>query len=72
MDPFYYYLAYSRLAPIQINTWGHSETSGIDTIDYYFSSKYYEIPDAQKFYSEKLVCLDSLCTYYYSLKFIII
>jgi predicted O-linked N-acetylglucosamine transferase (SPINDLY family) len=68
MDPFYYYLAYSRLAPIQINTWGHSETSGIDTIDYYFSSKYYEIPDAQKFYSEKLVCLDSLCTYYYSLK----
>jgi predicted O-linked N-acetylglucosamine transferase (SPINDLY family) len=68
MDPFYYYLAYSRLAPIQINTWGHSETSGIDTIDYYFSSKYYEIPDAQKFYSEKLVCLDSLCTYYYSLR----
>lgn len=68
MDPFYYYLAYSRLAPIQINTWGHSETSGIDTIDYYFSSKYYEISDAQKFYSEKLVCLDSLCTYYYSLR----
>jgi len=68
MDPFYYYLAYSRLAPIQINTWGHSETSGIGTIDYYFSSKYYEIPDAQKFYSEKLICLDSLCTYYYSLR----
>lgn len=34
-------LAYSRLAPIQIATWGHSETSGINTIDYYISSKYF-------------------------------
>lgn len=34
-------LAYSRLAPIQITTWGHSETSGINTIDYYISSKYF-------------------------------
>jgi predicted O-linked N-acetylglucosamine transferase (SPINDLY family) len=70
MDIFYYYLAYSRLAPIQINTWGHSETSGIDTIDYYFSSKYYEILETQarNHYSEKLVCLDSICTYYYSLR----
>lgn len=36
-----YMLAYSRLAPIQITTWGHSETSGINTIDYYISSKYF-------------------------------
>jgi hypothetical protein len=36
-----YILAYSRLAPIQITTWGHSETSGINTIDYYISSKYF-------------------------------
>ena len=34
-------LAYSRLAPIQITTWGHSETSGINTIDYFISSKYF-------------------------------
>lgn len=68
MDLFFYFLAFSRLAPVQINTWGHSETSGIDTIDYYFSSRFYEIEDAQKFYSEKLIKLDSLCTYYYSLK----
>jgi predicted O-linked N-acetylglucosamine transferase (SPINDLY family) len=61
----YQLLAYLKLAPIQINTWGHSETSGIDTIDYYISSKYYEKEDAQKFYSEKLIKLDSLCTYYY-------
>ena len=38
MDFFYWVLAHSKLARIQINTWGHSETSGIDTIDYYISS----------------------------------
>ncbi len=68
MDTFFYFMAFSRLAPIQINTWGHSETSGIDTIDYYFSSKYYEDESSQKYYNEKLVLLDSLCTYYYGIK----
>jgi predicted O-linked N-acetylglucosamine transferase (SPINDLY family) len=67
MSSFFYLLAHSRLAPIQINTWGHSETSGIDTIDYYFSSKYYETEKMSENYSEKLVLLDSLCTHYYSL-----
>ena len=38
MDYKPYLLSYSRLAPIQINTWGHSETCGIDTIDYFISS----------------------------------
>ncbi len=35
-------LAFSRLAKIQITTWGHSETSGIDTVDYYISSQWFE------------------------------
>ena len=59
--------ANNRLAPIQINTWGHSRTSGIDTIDYYISSKLYEVEnvkEAQKNYSEKLICLNSLGTCY--------
>jgi protein O-GlcNAc transferase len=56
-------LAYSRLAPIQINTWGHSDTSGIDTIDYYFTSKYFEANSGDN-YSESVVELDSLSTYY--------
>jgi predicted O-linked N-acetylglucosamine transferase (SPINDLY family) len=67
MDVYFYLLSYSKLAPIQINTWGHSETSGIDTIDYYFSSKYYETETSQDNYSEKLICLDSLGTYYYDI-----
>lgn len=60
-------LAYSRLAPIQINTWGHSETSGIDTIDYYISSSYFEMnpQQAQNNYSEKLICMNSLSTFYF-------
>lgn len=67
MDFFYWILAHSKLARVQINTWGHSETSGIDTIDYYISSEYYEDSEAQENYSEKLIRLKSLSTYYYSL-----
>ena len=61
------YLAYARLAPIQITTWGHSETSGINTIDYYVSSKFFEIEESQlqNHYSEKLCLMNSLSTYYY-------
>lgn len=67
MDFYYWILAHSRLARIQINTWGHSETSGIDTIDYYISSVYFEEETAQENYSEKLIRLKSLSTYYYPL-----
>ena len=69
-------LAYSRISPIQITTWGHSETSGIDTIDYYISSKYFELEvknenklnniQPQSNYSEKLILMDSLSTFYIS------
>lgn len=41
MDPKSYFMAHLKLAKIQINTWGHSDTSGIETIDYFFSSKYH-------------------------------
>jgi predicted O-linked N-acetylglucosamine transferase (SPINDLY family) len=61
------YLSYARLAPLQITTWGHSETSGIDTIDYYVSSKLFDVEEdlAKEHYSEKLYLMDSLSTYYY-------
>ena len=66
MSQLSYYMAYLRLARIQCNTWGHSDTSGIDTIDYYFSSKLYELPyeESQTHYSEKLILQNSLCTAY--------
>ena len=56
--------AHMRLAPVQINTWGHSVTSGISTVDYYFSSDLYEIDRAQENYSEKLIKMKSMCTCY--------
>lgn len=67
MAPDTYFLAYSKLAPVQCNTWGHSDTSGIDTIDYYLSSIYYEKEQPQENYSEKVVLLESLCTFYYKI-----
>jgi predicted O-linked N-acetylglucosamine transferase (SPINDLY family) len=67
MAPDTQWLAYSRLASIQLNTWGHSDTSGIDTIDYYMSSSFYEEDWSQENYSEQLVRLNSLCTYYFKI-----
>lgn len=63
-------LAHSRLAPIQITTWGHSDTSGCSEIDYYISSKYYERCDdislIKNNYIEKPIILTSLGTYYFN------
>ena len=73
MDIRSYLCALGRLAPIQIATWGHSDTSGLDTIDYFISSKYFEINgnEADNNYSEKLIKMDSLSTYYFEFKDII-
>jgi predicted O-linked N-acetylglucosamine transferase (SPINDLY family) len=63
-------LAYSRIAKYQITTWGHSETSGIDTIDYYISSSIFEDTTSsnitQSHYTEKIILFKSLGTYYFS------
>lgn len=59
MTPTTYFLALWRLAPIQVVTWGHSETSGIDTLDYYFSAAGVEIAEAEQHYSETLVRPDA-------------
>src|SRR5205814_5379429 len=57
MDPVTYSLAFSRLAPVQCVTWGHSVTSGVGTIDYYISSAEFEDESAPEHYSEQLVRL---------------
>lgn len=59
MHPATYFLSFWRLAPVQITTWGHSETSGIDTIDYYLSAQGVELPSAQEHYSEQLLRPDA-------------
>jgi predicted O-linked N-acetylglucosamine transferase (SPINDLY family) len=67
MDPFSYLLAYARLAPVQVTSFGHPDTTGIPNMDYFISSSLYEPDDAQEDYSEKLVMLPGMGTlaYYY-------
>jgi predicted O-linked N-acetylglucosamine transferase (SPINDLY family) len=57
-------LASLRLAPVQITTWGHPETSGLPTIDYYLSGADFEPAEAPTYYREKLVCLPNLGSCY--------
>jgi predicted O-linked N-acetylglucosamine transferase (SPINDLY family) len=60
MDPTALKLASLRLAPVQAASWGHPETSGLPTIDYFLSARDMEPPGAQVNYSEKLVALPNL------------
>jgi len=53
-------LASLRLAGVQAATWGHPETTGLPTIDVYFSSEGLEPENAQENYSERLVRLPNL------------
>lgn len=55
MHPLTYFLALSRLAPVQIVAWGHPETTGIDTIDYFLAADGIETPQAQSHYAERLL-----------------
>jgi predicted O-linked N-acetylglucosamine transferase (SPINDLY family) len=60
MDPFTYFLSFSRLAPVQCVLHGHSDTSGVPAIDWFVSSRLLEPDDAQSQYSERLALLDTL------------
>ncbi|URR35651.1 hypothetical protein NBE99_00470 [Thermosynechococcus sp. HN-54] len=53
-------IAALKLAPIQCMSWGHPDTSGLPTIDYFLSSELMEPPDGDKHYTEKLVRLKNL------------
>lgn len=67
MEPFTYFLAFARLAPVQCVSFGHPDTTGIRNMDYFISNDLFETREAQKHYSEKLFLLHSLGTlaYYY-------
>lgn len=64
MDVGTYLLAHKRLAPVQCVTWGHPVTTGIDTLDYFLSTRLFEGPNPQAHYSETLWMMDSLPTCY--------
>jgi protein O-GlcNAc transferase len=56
-------LAAQRLAPVQCNSWGHPETSGMPTLDFFISSDLMEPKEASRQYSEKLIRLPNLSVY---------
>jgi protein O-GlcNAc transferase len=60
LHPMTLKLASLRLAPVQINSWGHPDTSGLPTLDYYVSADCFEPADAQDHYSEQLILLPHL------------
>jgi protein O-GlcNAc transferase len=60
LHPMAMKLASLRLGPVQINTWGHPDTSGLPTLDYYVSADCFEPADAQDHYSEQLILLPHL------------
>ena len=64
MDPATIRLAALRLAPVQCVSWGHPDTSGLPTIDYYLSSALMEPPNGDDAYTEQLVRLPNLSIYY--------
>lgn len=63
MDPMSLKLASLRLAPAQVASWGHPETTGLPTIDSYLSAADLEPADAQAHYAERLVALPNLGCY---------
>lgn len=57
-------LAGLRLAPLQAAAWGHPETTGLGTLDAFFSCAVMEPEDASAHYAEQLLLLPGLGTCY--------
>lgn len=64
MDRLTCQLASLRIANVQATSWGHPETSGLPTLDYFLSAELFENTTSQDCYSERLVPLPNLgCCY---------
>jgi predicted O-linked N-acetylglucosamine transferase (SPINDLY family) len=57
MGPMTYFLAFARLAPAQVMTWGHPDTTGLGSIDWMLSADCMEPADAEAHYTERLARL---------------
>jgi protein O-GlcNAc transferase len=65
LDPLSLRLASLRLAAVQVASWGHPQTTGLPTIDYYLSAQGMEPEGAREHYTERLVTLPHLGCFYY-------
>jgi len=57
MDALTYFLAFSRLAPVQMTSLGHPMTTGLDTVDYFITAKTNEQKSISDHYTEEPVLL---------------
>jgi predicted O-linked N-acetylglucosamine transferase (SPINDLY family) len=64
MDTVSKALACLRLAPVQAVSWGHPETTGLSTIDFYLSGQLLEPDNAHNLYKEELIRLPNLGSYF--------
>jgi protein O-GlcNAc transferase len=64
MDPGAGQLGAHRLAPVQCITFGHPNTTGYTTLDYFLNSAMMEPADADAHYTERLIRLPNLGLYY--------
>lgn len=60
MDPISHKLAALRLAPVQCTSWGHPETSGLPTVDWFLTSDLMEPPGEATRYTERVLRLPGL------------
>jgi predicted O-linked N-acetylglucosamine transferase (SPINDLY family) len=60
MVPFTNFLAHARLAPVQCVAWGHPDTTGLPSLDYFVSAEAIEPEGAEAHYTEKLVALSRI------------
>ena len=64
MEPIIEKLAAMRLAPLQCALWGHPVSTGLPTMDMFFSAAALEPDNAQRHYRERLQLLPALGTCY--------
>ncbi|MCR9070576.1 MAG: hypothetical protein NXI18_02560 [Alphaproteobacteria bacterium] len=64
MTAMSYFLAFARLAPLQVVLPGHPVTTGIDTVDIFFTSAWMEPEDRADHYSETPYAVDGLAIAY--------
>ncbi|MBI3372303.1 MAG: tetratricopeptide repeat protein [Betaproteobacteria bacterium] len=64
MDAMTTRLASMRLAPVQLCAWGHPQTTGLPSVDYFLSAQDFEPDHADAHYTERLIRLPHLgCCY---------
>ena len=60
MEDLVYFLAFARLAPVQVVGWGHPVTTGIPNVDAFLSVAAMEPDESASHYSEQLIALNGL------------